>query len=123
VGAGEEIGAAAARLRKDLDALIETRRVRRFVGVIERPVRAAFRVAVGLLVALQVIPSREDHAAEAVDRRSEESRRSVIEQTQIAGRGLVAPEPGDGRRFLALVELRVEMPLAAARAVGGEEDA
>src|SRR5437763_245636 len=52
VGAGEEIGAAAARLRKDLDALIETRPARRFVGVIERAVRAAFRVAVGLLVAL-----------------------------------------------------------------------
>ena len=47
----------------------------------------------------------------------------VIEHAQIARRGIEAPEAGDGRRFFVLIELRIEMPLAAARTVRSEEDA
>ncbi len=61
-----DVAAPAVELRKTrvVHAPVEipTRRVRRFVGVIERAIRATFRrVGVGLLIALQVIPSREDH--------------------------------------------------------------
>src|SRR6185436_16059228 len=68
-------------------------------------------------------PAREDHAAEAVDRRREDAGGGVVEHAQVAGRLVEAPEAGDGRRFFVFVELRIEMARAVARAVGGEEDA
>src|SRR6185312_12995991 len=69
-------------------------------------------------VALETIPPRIDDAAEAVHEGPEDAGRRVIQQPQIAGRRIEAPKTAGGRRLLVLVELRIEMGLAAARPVG-----
>src|SRR5690606_7704702 len=76
-----------------------------------------------LLVALQVVPAGEDHPAIAVEARAEGAAGRVVEDAQRARRGLKAVDAGDGRRALVLVQLRVQVRFAAARAIGGEQDA
>jgi hypothetical protein len=121
----QQVLAVAARLGEDLRTLRHPRRVLALVGVVERPVDVGLvqHVRVGLLIALQVVPAREDHAAEAVDGRGEHAGRRVIEQAQRARDLVETPQPRDRRRLLVLVELRIEMARAVARAVGREEDA
>ncbi len=122
--AGEEVLAHPARLGEDLLAPRQPRRARALVGVVEGAVVVAFEgVGVGLLVALQVVPAGVDDPPEAVDERPEGAGGRVVEEPQVAARRIEAPEAGVGRHLLVLVELRVEVALARARAVGGEDHA
>ena len=108
----QQIAPAAARLGKDLRRGSWRRAAfASSLGIVERAVGVLARVGVRLLIALQVIPAREDHAAEAVDDRREHAGRRVIEEEQLAGRRIEAPQAGRRRRRLVFVELRIEVPL------------
>ncbi len=79
-------------------------------------------VGVGLLVALQMVPLRKDDAAKAVNEGREVAGGGVVEQAQIAGRGVQTPNAGIGRRFFIFVQLWIEMGSTVTRAVRGKDD-
>src|SRR5581483_12098715 len=110
---------------KDLGAGDAGRRggVRGLARPRERAVGRRRRRRVALLVALQVVPLREDDAAEAVDRRREGAARRVLEELERARRLIERVDAGDRRRRLVLVALRVVVRGAARRTVGREKDA
>ena len=121
-----------ARFRKDLVAGtdgVEDVRILRFVGDCAVPVvdvasrKDCLDIAVGLLVALQVIPAREDEAARLVDDGAEVAAWRVVEQAQVAAVGVHAPDAADGGGGFILVDLRIEPLGAVAGAVAGEDDA
>jgi hypothetical protein len=84
-----------SRLGEDLIAVVEALSIRGFTGVIERAVSVAASVGIGLLVALQMIPLRENDPPITVDARREIPRWGMIEQLQITAlaRGSTSPIP------------------------------
>ena len=125
--AGQQVRPALARLREYLRAVVLRHRLGglvRPVGDAGEPLRA-FAVEdleVRLLVALQVVPTGEDYAAERVDDRREGARRAVRQDAEPARRGVEQPDPGDDRPYVVLVVLRVQVPGSVARPVAGKHD-
>ncbi len=83
----------------------------------------AVSAAFSLLVTLQVVPPGENQPTVAVDDRGEGAARGVVEDRNGAGGGSQAVDAGDGRRAFVFVQLRIQVRLAAARAIGREENA
>lgn len=92
VGTGQQVAAAGPRFGEDLGPVVEVvGGIGGLAGIVEGAVavaavavlaRAVVGVGVGFLVALQMIPLREDDAAEAVEQGGEVAGGGMVEQAE-----------------------------------------
>ena len=100
-----------------------------FVGVVEHAERNrqsvgdGVAVQVSLLILLKMVPAGEDHATEAVDERRERTGRSVVKLEEVSRAGIQTPKAAHRGLQFVLIELGIQMCLASARPVAGEQNA
>ena len=134
VGAGQQVLATGARFGENFAAHTQgVGGVGRFVAVIKGAIAVArivtlivalavIIIGVGLLITLQVVPLGEDQAAIGIDDRRKITGRRMVEQPQVTGGRVKAPQPGDRGRQFVFIQLRVEMIGTVARAVTRKDD-